>query len=88
MVRFAPVVRFTSLSPSICEDRGTDVAYIGETKRPVRLRFNEHVLNAKNGTVDAPIGDHFTESHQEHQFVRGEIPLSVEILKKIMIIHI
>ena len=66
----------------ICEDRGTDVAYIGETKRPVRLRFNEHVLNAKNGTMNTPIGDHFTESHQEHQFVRGEIPLSVEILQK------
>ena len=73
---------------SICEDRETDVAYIGETKRSVRLRFNEHVHNVKNGTVDTPIGDHFTESHQELQFVRGEIPLSVEILQKLMIIHI
>ena len=49
---------------------------------PAGARVNEHVLNAKNGTMDTPIGDHFTESHQEHQFVRGEIPLSVEILQK------
>ena len=37
----------------ICESRGKDVAYIDKTKRPVRLRFNEHVLNAKNKTIEA-----------------------------------
>ena len=66
----------------ICEGRGEDVTYIGETKRPIRLRFNEHVLNAKNKTPETPIGDHFLESHRDHQHLRRDIPLSVEILQK------
>ena len=66
----------------ICEGRGENVSYIGETKRPIRLRFNEHVLNAKNSTPDTPIGDHFIAVHQDYQPPRGYIPLSVEILQK------
>ena len=32
------------------------VQYIGECKRPVRLRFNDHVLNAKNASRETPLG--------------------------------
>ena len=66
----------------LCEYRGEEVTYIGETKRPIRLRFNEHVLNAKNKTPETPIGDHFIQAHHEYQSERGEIPLSVEIMQK------
>ena len=58
------------------------MTYIGETKRPIRLRFNEHVLSAKNKTPDTPIGDHFIADHQDHQIHRHDIPLSVQILQK------
>ena len=70
------------LNVFVCGNRGDDVTYIGETKRPIRLRFNEHVLSAKNKTPETPIGDHFIAAHREHQCIRGEIPLSVEILQK------
>ena len=66
----------------ICQGKGKDMTYIGETKRPIRLRFNEHVLSAKNKTPDTPIGDHFIADHQEHQTLRRDIPLTVQILQK------
>ena len=55
---------------------------MGETKRPIRLRFNEHVLSAKNKTRDTPIGDHFGSAHRELELQRGVIPLTVEIIQK------
>ena len=47
----------------ICGGDGRDGMYIGETKRPLRLRFNEHVRDMLNGTQDTPMGDHFRERH-------------------------
>ena len=32
--------------------------YVGETRRPVRLRYNEHIRDAKNGKKDTPFGLH------------------------------
>ena len=37
--------------------------YIGETGRPVRLRYNEHLRDAKNQRQDSPWGDHFRREH-------------------------
>ena len=42
----------------ICCTLCQNVDYIGETKRPVRLRYNEHLRNAKNKTADTTFGDH------------------------------
>ena len=70
------------ISCVICGDRGDSIAYIGETKRPIRLRFNEHVLNAKNQTPETPIGEHFLTVHHDYQTPPDFIPLSVEILQK------
>jgi len=39
--------------------------YVGETKRPVRLRYNEHLRDGSNKTLDTPIGDHFSTRHPE-----------------------
>ena len=32
--------------------------YIGESKRAIRKRFNEHLGDARNGRVDSPFGSH------------------------------
>jgi len=48
--------------------------------RPIRLRFNEHVLNAKNRTPDTPLGDHFADAHPGVTVPAQ--PLSVKILEK------
>ena len=39
---------------------------MGESMRPVRLRYNEHRRDAINKTVNTPFGDHFLNvRHQE-----------------------
>ena len=39
--------------------------YIGETKRQVRLRFDERLRDAKNKTADTPFGDHMRQHHPD-----------------------
>ena len=53
--------------------------YIGETKRPLRLRFNEHVRDMLNETEDSPMGEHFKACHSgiAHD---SRIPLKVRVL--------
>ena len=41
--------------------------YIGETGRMVRLRYNEHLRDAKNKRVDSPWGTHFNDEHHNYQ---------------------
>ena len=41
--------------------------YIGETGRMVRLRYNEHLRDAKNRRRDSPWGEHFSNEHQHAQ---------------------
>ena len=31
----------------------------------VRLRYNEHLRDAKNQRIDSPLGDHFREKHSD-----------------------
>ena len=56
--------------------------YIGETKRPLRLRFNEHVRDMTNRTPDTPLGDHFTEKHGDSIVDGTSAPLKIKILYK------
>ena len=56
--------------------------YIGETKRPLRLRFNEHVRDAFNRTPDTPMGDHFRDVHNGEVVPGSTIPLRVKVLYK------
>ena len=51
------------LSCNVCQAQGQQLRYIGETKRPARLQFNEHVRDAVNKAPDTPMGDHFGVSH-------------------------
>ena len=59
-----------------------NVTYIGETKRPIKLRFNVHVLCARKKTPDTPIGDHFIDAPQQYALQKKEIPLTVKILQR------
>lgn len=65
----------------ICRQDGHDSVYIGETKRPLRLRFNEHVRDSKHRTPDTPMGDHFQVSHSNIS-VGDSVPLSVKVIYK------
>ena len=38
--------------------------YVGESKRPLRLRYNEHLRCAQNETKLTPVGDHFETCHR------------------------
>ena len=66
------------LTCNICKRSGQDRTYIGETKRPVRLRFNEHIRDVFNESEDTPMGDHFRESHPGTD--GGANPLGIRIL--------
>ena len=67
------------ISGTLCKDRPT--IYMGESKRPIRLRFNEHVRNMLNASPDTPLGDHFREAHRQLSLDRGrDLPLIVELL--------
>ena len=52
-------------------------AYIGESKRSVRLRFNEHVRDAKNKTKNTPFGEHFTQYHSESEIDHSTLTISI-----------
>ena len=65
----------------ICQQQGEEYVYIGETKRPLRLRFNEHLRDTKHRTPDTPMGDHFQASHSNIS-VGESIPLTVKIIYK------
>ena len=69
------------LSCNICKGNGQELKYIGETKRPVRLRFNEHRRDALHETQDTPMGDHFRETHSASSS-SDSIPLKIRILYK------
>ena len=53
--------------------------YIGETRRSVRLRYNEHIRDAKNNKSDTPFGLH-QEKHPGVQLNSSNV--SIKILHK------
>ena len=52
--------------------------YVGETRRSVRLRYNEHLRDAKNKRTDTPFGLHQTK-HLNVQLSSTNI--SIQILR-------
>ena len=59
---------------TLCKD-----TYVGETKRLVRLRFNEHLRDAKNKTTDTPFGDHMRKQHPDAHISAST--LNIKILR-------
>ena len=68
------------LTCKVCQEKGQESIYIGETKRPVRLRFNEHIRDALNASEGTPMGDHFNERHPSTDVPSN--PFLLEILYK------
>ena len=48
---------------TLCEANGTVQSYIGESKRPIRYRFNEHLGDARLRKIDTPLGEHILRFH-------------------------
>ena len=66
------------LKCKLCGTNGTTSDYIGETKRPIRLRYNEHLRDMIGRNDDTPMGDHFRESHPEADHKPS--PIQVKVL--------
>ena len=63
----------------ICaKDDGPAQTYVGETKRCVRYRFDEHFRDGVNNTPQTPFGDHMRQCHQNE----SEPQLSTAILRR------
>ena len=60
---------------TLCHDHETN--YIGETKRLLRLRYNEHLWDAKNKTEDTPFGDHIRNYHPDATITPSSMPLNI-----------
>ena len=56
----------------LCQD-----TYIGETKRQVRLRFNEHLRDAKNRTRDTPFGEHMRACHSNIDITTASLKINI-----------
>ena len=52
-------------------------SYIGESKRSVRLRYNEHLRDAKNKTKNTPFGEHFSKCHQNVKLDEKTLTISI-----------
>ena len=52
--------------------------YIGESKRRIRDRFNEHIRDAKNKTKNTPFGDHMAQKHPTNNITHNSLKISIE----------
>ena len=66
-----------SLRCKACIANGDITEYVGDTKRHLRLRFNEHFRDICN-RKDTPMGDHFTACHPD--FGLTPSPIEARIL--------
>ena len=46
-----------------CQTEQRNESYIGESTRPVRYRFNEHLSDARLRKLDTPLGEHTLQHH-------------------------
>ena len=66
----------------LCESHQNSVTYVGESMRPVRLRFNEHRRDALNKTPGTPLGDHFLADHAQNDASNHRVLLKLKVLYK------
>ena len=52
-------------------------SYVGESKRSVRLRFNEHLRDAKNKSKNTPFGEHFQKSHPNVEIDENTLTITI-----------
>ena len=66
----------------LCNRDQNRAQYIGESMRPIRLRFNEHLRDAKNKTRNTPLGDHFLQKHAAQGPQAIQEPLELKIIHR------
>ena len=64
------------ISCNLCTEK--PAVYIGESKRRVRDKFNEHFRDAKNKTGNTPLGDHVTQMHPSNKITSTSFKISIE----------
>ena len=65
---------------NLCNVNGMGESYVGESMRPVRLRYNEHRRDAVNRTPNTPFGDHFQNVHTHDEIASKRCLLTLKIL--------
>ena len=68
------------ISCKLCESAGRAQFYIGESKRPIRYRFNEHLGDARLRRLDTPLGEHVLEWHADIPSSNVNDSFRIEIL--------
>ena len=63
------------ISCNMCDENQS--VYIGESKRRVRERYNEHLRDAKNKTRNTPLGDHVNEKHPSVSITSTSFHISI-----------
>ena len=64
-----------------CETEGRKEFYIGESTRPIRHRFNEHLSDARLRKMDTPLGEHILDCHRNKSNADINYSFHIEILK-------
>ena len=63
-----------------CKNKGEAAVYIGQSRRPVRIRFNEHLGDARFRRPDTGLGEHTLAFHPEMDNTAINSNFSIEIL--------
>ena len=63
-----------------CKSRGEEVTYIGQSRRPIRARFNEHLGNACLRSPHTGLGDHTLLEHANMDTTQINSNFHIEIL--------
>ena len=63
-----------------CQIEGVEATYIGQTRRPIRARFNEHLGDARRRKLDTGLGDHTVDYHTNMDNSQVNRNYHVEIL--------
>ena len=64
----------------ICATAGRTEFYIGESTRPIRYRFNEHLGDARLRRADTPLGEHIADYHTDASNDEINSGFSIDIL--------
>ena len=70
------------ISCKTCQQQGRGSSYVGESMRPIRLRYNEHRRDALNQTANTPFGDHFLTVPHQNEVLTDPKFLILKILYK------
>ena len=64
----------------MCEAERRVSCYIGESHRPVRYRFNEHLSDARLRKMDTPLGEHILQYHTDITNTQINSAFSIKLL--------